>query len=80
MHWVHLLSGRPPVRIWPGVPYKTPQDGEFPHPAVFFAVWGAFLKKMTKICEKSLVLFRLRCYDMRIHVYAEPPMGGYRFI
>ena len=37
MHWVHLLSGRPPVRIWPGVPYKTPQDGEFPHPAVFFA-------------------------------------------
>ena len=52
-----LLSGRPPVRIWPGVPYKTPQDGEFPHPAVFFAVWGAFLKKMTKICEKRPYAF-----------------------
>ena len=25
------------------------------------------------------MLFRLRCYDMHIHVYAEPPMGGYRF-
>ena len=39
MHWVHLLSGRPLVRIQPGVPGK--RVWHMPGPFLLFVLWYA---------------------------------------